>query len=218
MSWLCVLLAAGLGLAAALWLRTRRYRYDDDLVRRTLAPGWLPVTAAAGALLGTPFYAGVPAAVAVTYVVALVWGLTLAFIDLEVHRLPDVLTLRAYPVGAVLLALCSLVAGNWTALARAALCAGVAVAVFTLLVLVSGLFYRDGDGFGWGDAKLSGGLAGLLGWFSWSNAFYGLVTGCLVAGVVAVALILNRRARTSHVSYGPPLILGAYLWALLLPA
>ena len=215
MNWVCVLLAVVLAGISALWLRTRRYRYDDDEVTRTLNPAWVPAAAGLGALLGTPFYAGVPTAVALTYVLALVWAVTLAFIDLEVRRLPDILTLPAYPVAAVLLTLCSLQAGAWAPLARAAACAGGAVVVFFLVIWVS----RDQAGIGWGDLKLVGVLAALLGWFSWVNAVYGLLTGCIIGGVAAAFLLLTRRAgRTSYLSYGPSLILGAYLWALLLPA
>jgi leader peptidase (prepilin peptidase)/N-methyltransferase len=215
MGWWCVLLAAVLGLVGAWWLSTRRYRYEDDEVQRTLSPWWLPAAAVVGAVLGLPFYAGVPTAVGVTYVVALVWAVTLTFIDLEVRRLPDVLTLPAYPVAAVLLAICSGSSGEWLALARAAACAGLAVAAYFLLVLVS----PGGSGLGWGDVKLAGVLAGLLGWFSWYNALLGLLTGFIVGGLVAAVLLLSRRAgRRSFLSFGPAMVVGAYLWALLLPS
>ena len=72
----------------------------------------------------------------ITYGAALVWGLVLAFIDLDVRRLPDWLTLPAYPVAAVLLALCSAATGD-RALLRAAACAGLAVVVFLLAALLS---------------------------------------------------------------------------------
>lgn len=214
MNWAGVLLAAVLGVVSALWLRTRRYRYDDDEVTRTLNPWWVPTVALVGALLGSPFYAGVPVVVALTYVVALVWAVTLAFIDLEVRRLPDILTLPAYPVAGVLLALCSLQVDSWASLARAVACAALGVLVLFLIIRRT----RDRAGIGWGDMKLVGVLAGLLGWLSWVNALYGLLTGCIIGGVAAAVLLLSRRAGPqSYLSYGPSLILGAYLWALLLP-
>lgn len=214
MNWLGVVLAAVLAVVGALWLRTRAYRYDDDEVQRTLNPWWLPVGAVVGAVLGTPFYAGASVPVTVTFVVALVWAVTLAFIDLEVRRLPDILTLPAYPVAGVLLTGCSAWSGDWESLARAAACAGLAVGAFFLLVLLS----PGGTGLGWGDVKLAGVLAGLLGWFSWTNALFGLLTGFVIGGVAAAVLLLARRVgRKSYLSFGPALILGAYLWALLLP-
>lgn len=215
MDWVGVLLATVLGVASALWLRTRRYRYQDDVVTRTLNPWWVPVVVMSGSLLGTWFYAGLPVVTAVTYVLALVWAVTLGFIDLEVRRLPDILTLPAYPVAGLLLVLCALQTGAWASLARAAACAGLAVVVFLLVIRVS----RDEAGIGWGDLKLVGVLAALLGWFSWDSALYGLMAGFVVGGVTAAFLLLSGRVgRGSSFSYGPSLILGAYLGALLVPA
>ena len=47
-------------------------------------------------------------------------GVALAFIDLDVRRLPDVLTLPAYPVTGALLALASVLGGSWDSFLRAA--------------------------------------------------------------------------------------------------
>ena len=130
----------GITLVAALaawWLSRRRYRIPEDTVHRTL-PAWLlPVLAAVGAIVAAPFYLGRPPVVIITYGAALVWGLVLAFIDLDVRRLPDWLTLPAYPVTAVLLAMCSAATGDQQALLRAAACAGLAVVVFLLAALLS---------------------------------------------------------------------------------
>ena len=205
----------GITLAAALaagWLRRRRYRIPEDTVHRPL-PAWLlPVLAAAGAILAAPFYLGRPPVVILTYAAALLWGLVLAFIDLDVRRLPDWLTLPAYPVAAVLLALCSAATGDWTAWYRAAACAGLAVVTFLLAALLS----PGAEGLGLGDVKLAGTLGGLLGWFGWPSALYGLLTGFILGGLVAAVLLISRRAdRRSHLSFGPALIAGAYLWAVL---
>jgi leader peptidase (prepilin peptidase) / N-methyltransferase len=199
---------------AAWWLSRRSYRLPDDTVHRTL-PAWLLlVLAAVGAIVATPFYLGRPPVVIITYGAALVWGLVLAFIDLDVRRLPDWLTLPAYPVAAVLLALCSAVTGDWEALLRAAACAGLAVVGFLLAALLS----PGAEGLGLGDVKLAGTLGGLLGWWGWWTALYGLLTGFILGGLVAAVLLVSRRAsRTSHLSFGPALIAGAYIWAVLPP-
>jgi leader peptidase (prepilin peptidase)/N-methyltransferase len=207
----------GITLVAALaawWLSRRRYRIPEDTVHRPL-PAWLlPVLAAVGALVGAPFFLGRPPVVIITYGVALVWGLVLAFIDLDVRRLPDWLTLPAYPVAALLLALCSAATGDRAALLRAAACAGLAVVAFFL----AALFSPGGDGLGLGDVKLAGTLGGLLGWFGWWTALYGLLTGSILGGLVAAVLLASRRVdRRSHLSFGPALIAGAFLWALLGP-
>lgn len=199
---------------AAWWLSRRRYRISEDTVHRTL-PAWLlPVLAAVGSVLAAPFYLGRPPLVIITYGAALVWGLVLAFIDLDVRRLPDRLTLPAYPVAAVLLALSSAATGDRQALLRAAACAGLAVAAFLLAALLS----PGAEGLGLGDVKLAGTLGGLLGWWGWWTALYGLLTGFVLGGLVAAVLLVSRRAgRRSHLSFGPALIAGAYIWAVLPP-
>ena len=211
----------GITLAAALaagWLRRRRYRIPEDTVHRPL-PAWLlPVLAAAGAILAAPFYLGRPPVVILTYAAALLWGLVLAFIDLDVRRLPDWLTLPAYPLAAGLLAACSAVTGDWSALARAAACAGIAVLAFFLAAFFAELLSSGAGGLGLGDVKLAGTLGGLLGWWGWTTALYGLLTGFILGGLVAAVLLVSRRAdRKSHLSFGPAMIAGAYLWAALAP-
>ncbi|HYI57632.1 MAG TPA: A24 family peptidase [Microlunatus sp.] len=213
-AWWLVLLAPVLALPPAWWVSSRGYRLDDDVVYRPL-PAWLlPVIVLVGSVLAAPFYLGRPTVIIVTYALALVWGGLLALIDLDVRRLPDVLTLPAYPVAAVLLTVCSAVVGDWEALARAAACAGLAVVLFTVIALVG----AGSEGLGLGDVKLVGVLAGLLGWYGWTNAVLGVATGCVLGGLVAVALLVSGRAgRGSHVAYGPVLIAGAYVWAVLPP-
>ena len=52
----------------------------------------------------------------------------------------------------------------------------------------------------------------------WWNALYGLLTGFILGGLVAALLLLTRRAdRKSYVSFGPAMILGSYVWAVLPP-
>ncbi len=207
----------GITLAAALvawWLRRRRYRIPEDTVHRPLPTWLLPVLAAVGALVAAPSYLGRPPVVILSYAAALLWGLALAFIDLDVRRLPDWLTLPAYPVAAVLLAVSSAATADWAALYRAAASAGLAVVAFFLAALLS----PGGEGLGLGDVKLAGTLGALLGWFGWETALYGLLTGFILGGLVAAVLLLSRRAdRKSHLSFGPALIAGAYLWAVLPP-
>lgn len=212
MIWAYAGLALALGVAAALVVRTRRYRRDDDVVRRSLSPWWVPAGAVLGTVIASPFYAGAPAVVSLTYLLALVWGLSLALIDLDVRRLPEPWTLPAYPVGALALAACSAATHDWAALARAAACAGIAVAFFGVVALLP----IDLEGLGLGDATLAGVLAGLLGWMSWYHAVLGLAAGCIFAGFAAVVLVLSRRAGWhTHVPYGPALISGACLFGAL---
>ena len=189
--------------------------FADDTVHRTL-PAWLlPVLAAVASVVAAPFYLGRPPVVIVTYAAALVWGLVLAFIDLDVRRLPDWLTLPALPIAAVLLPRARPPPATGRRLARAAACAGIATLV---VFLVAALLSPGAEGLGLGDVKLAGTLGGLLGWSGWWTALYGLLTGFILGGLVAAVLLVTRRAdRRSHLSFGPALIVGAYVWAVLPP-
>jgi leader peptidase (prepilin peptidase)/N-methyltransferase len=207
--------AAVLGVAVAVALRTRRYRRDDDAIHRTLPLATVPVAAVIGTVLAGPFFVGRPLLVIGTYLLALTWAIALAYIDFDVRRLPDRIVLPGYVVAGGLLTGCSAVTGRWSALLWAAVCAGAAVALFFLAALLS----PGADGLGFGDVKLSGVLAGLLGWVGVLNAVMGLLTGFIIGGVVAAALLIARRVdRRSHISFGPAMIVGAYLWCLLPPA
>jgi leader peptidase (prepilin peptidase)/N-methyltransferase len=214
LSWGWVLLAGVLGVLVARWLGSRRYRRDDDEVRRTLSPWSVPVVSVLASVAAGPFLGGLPAVVLTTYVLALVWAVVLAVVDLEVRRLPDLLVLPAYPVAAVLLTLCALVTGDGSALLRAAACAGAGVAFFLVAALVSPV----ADGLGLGDVKLAGVLGALLGWFGWYEALMGLLTGFVIGAlVVLLLLVLRRVGRGGSIPLGPAMLAGAYLWCVLAP-
>lgn len=128
------------------------------------------------------------------------WGVTLAFVDLSRHRLPDVLVLSAYPpIGAVLI-VAAVGSGEPDALLRAGTAAAAALATFGPAAVSGGL--------GFGDAKLAGLLGLLLGWVSWTSVLAG---GLLALGFAAVpaAWAWVRRGRRSRFAFGPPLLLGA---------
>lgn len=161
------------------------------------------VTAAVLALLFGRF-GGQPVTLALGFLGVL--GVALAAIDIRIQRLPDRLTLPAYPVLIVLLAVAALAGHDLSALGRALL-GGLAMAAgYLLLGLV-----RPGQ-LGGGDIKLAG-LAGLvLGWLGWRAVLYGAALGFVLAGVASLVLLATRRVTMrSTVSFGPYLLGGALL-------
>lgn len=139
------------------------------------------------------------------YAALIALALPLAAIDLDVHRLPDWLTLPALPILAILLAL------DWDAarMMRAVICAVLAGLIFLFLAIaVPG-------GMGLGDVKLAALLGLALGWWGYLAVLQGLASGFVIGGLVSLLLIAARRAtRHTHVALGPSLLIGA-LGALL---
>jgi leader peptidase (prepilin peptidase)/N-methyltransferase len=164
------------------------------------------VTAAVLALLAGRF-GGQPLTLALGFLGAL--GVALAAIDISVQRLPDRLTLPAYPVLIALLALAALSGHNLAALGRALL-GGLALAAgYLLLGLV-----RPGQ-LGGGDVKLAG-LAGLvLGWLGWPTVLFGAALGFVLAALASLVLLAARRITLrGAISFGPFLLSGALLTIL----
>jgi len=149
-------------------------------------------------------FAGTPEVAA--YCVLGVLGVALAAIDLQVQRLPDRVTLPAYPALLALLVVAALVGHQAWPLARAAL-GGLALGgIYLLLGLI-----RPG-GIGGGDIKLAG-LVGLaLGWLGWRAVLGGAALGFVLAALAGLALLAARRVTLrSQISFGPFLIGGALL-------
>ncbi len=136
-------------------------------------------------------------------------GVALALIDLDVHRLPDALTLPSYPVLGALLLLPTVADGSWGDYLRAWLAAAALFGLYFVLVLV----YPSGMGFG--DVKLAGVLGLVLGWLGWGVLAVGGFLGFLLGAVVGGALMLSHRAgRKSKIPFGPFMLLGAWLAVL----
>ena len=147
-------------------------------------------------------------------------GVALAFIDLDVRRLPNVLVLPAYPVLAVLLGAAAGLHGNWAALLRAGL-GGLALFGFFFALAV----IRP-QGMGFGDVKLAGLIGMVLGYLSWTALVVGAFVGFFSGAVVGLAVIaVGAGGRKTALPFGPFMVLGALaaLWitdpvmALMLP-
>lgn len=171
-------------------------------------PATLEVTT--GVVLALVFsrFGGQPVTIAFGFLGAL--GVALAAIDVAVQRLPDRLTLPAYPILIALLAAAALAQHDMGALVRSLL-GGLALGgAYLVLALL-----RPGQ-IGGGDIKVAG-LAGLvLGWLGWPAVLYGAVLGFVLAGVASLALLAARRVTMhSAISFGPYLLGGALLAMLV---
>ncbi|WP_292833119.1 A24 family peptidase [Microbacterium sp.] len=146
----------------------------------------------------------------------LYWAATavaLGFIDLEHHRLPNVIVLPAYVVSAVMLVIASIVTGEYGRLASAAIgMLALGGFYFALATLQSG-------GMGSGDVKLAGALGMILGWLGWAQLVVGGFAAFLLGGAFAVALMVSGRAnRKTALPFGPFMMLGAAVGVYADPA
>jgi leader peptidase (prepilin peptidase)/N-methyltransferase len=155
-----------------------------------------------GLLLGR--FGGQPETAA--FAVFAVLGVALAAIDINVQRLPDRLTLPAFPVLVALLGIAAAVDHDAAPLLRALLAALALAGAYLALALV-----RPGQ-MGGGDIKAAA-LAGLvLGWLGWPTVLVGAALGFLLSGLVSVGLLAARRITLhSAISFGPFLLGGAFL-------
>jgi leader peptidase (prepilin peptidase)/N-methyltransferase len=128
----------------------------------------------------------------------------LVAVDLDCHRLPDVVmvpTASALVAGLLVLAAQQ---GQWSTFGRALAAGAVLGVAFLVLALISP------RSLGLGDVKLAALLGVLLGWFGWSSVLTGVVATFLLGGVAAVVLLaLGRASRSTALAFGPWLVLGA---------
>jgi leader peptidase (prepilin peptidase)/N-methyltransferase len=133
-------------------------------------------------------------------------GVALAMIDLDLQRLPDVLTLPSYPIGAGLLAIAAAVDHDWHAYLRALL----AMAALWLFYALTSFVYPAG--MGWGDVKLSGVLGLYLGWLGWGQLVVGAFGAFAVGAVVGLAfMVFTEAGRKSRVPFGPFMLVGVLI-------
>ncbi|MGW2091630.1 prepilin peptidase [Promicromonospora sukumoe] len=148
------------------------------------------------------------------YLVLAVVGAALGVIDAHTHRLPNALVFPLTWATGALLVLAALGTSGWADLGRAALGGLAFFAFYQVLYLVS-----PRGGIGYGDVKLSLSLGAFLAWHSWTTLLIGVFATHLVAGVVAGALLLGRRAGwKTGIAFGPYMLLGTAIgltWARL---
>lgn len=137
-------------------------------------------------------------------------SIALTAIDLDTHRLPNVIVVPTLVLLAALLGASALLTGNGENAARAAAAAGILFAGYFVLALISP------RGMGMGDVKLAAVIGLMLGWFGWAALAVGAFAAFLLGGLVGMGLIIARRAsRSSGIPFGPWMLGGAWVGILL---
>lgn len=207
MTWLQIALGAGIAAAGAAGaLPYLRYR-----IRSTAAwtRWWLqvPIAAVLGALAGL---AGSTWEF-VCFVVLAIASSLLVVIDLADWELPDVITLSLYPVVAITLGVAAWLQGEPGRLWYAGI---GALAMFLLYFVLA----RLAPDLGFGDVKLAGVVGGFLGWLGLAQWTLGFLAAWVSMAVISLVLLATRRiTRQDSLPFGPWMILGAALGALLGP-
>ena len=171
-------------------------------------PPWVfeVVTAVVLALLCARF-AGSAVVLAFGFLGAL--GVALSGIDIAVHRLPDKLTLPAYPVLIALLGIAAIAGHSGAALLRALLGGATLACLYLLLALL-----RPGQ-LGGGDVKLAGLIGLALGWLGWPVLILGAALAFAASAIVSLVLLAARQiSLRDSICFGP-FMLGGALIAIL---
>jgi leader peptidase (prepilin peptidase) / N-methyltransferase len=159
--------------------------------------------AVAGGLLGHAFGADPVLPVGL---LAAVFGLLLAVIDVRCLRLPDPLVgALAVTIVAPLTAAAAATGDPWR-LGRALLVAALSFTAYLLIAIGSN------GGLGLGDVKLAGVLGFALGFAGWPAVLAGLALPHLINGPIALCLLVSGRAgRQRALPLGPALLAGTLL-------
>ena len=133
-------------------------------------------------------------------------SVVLTVIDIDSHKLPNLIVLPSYIVVAALLLIASVIYGDFSQLLRAAIGGAALFAAYLIMALV----YPGGMGFG--DVKLAGVIGLLLGFLGWGTLVVGAFSAFLLGGLFGIALLVLRRAnRKSGIPFGPWMLAGAWL-------
>ncbi len=137
------------------------------------------------------------------WLVLLVIGGRLAFVDLVEHRLPNRLVVALAASSGLLLAGASLSYSDPGRFIRAVSCG---VLVFGGMLTFALIFP---SGLGMGDVKLGFVTGMFLGWLGWEWAYWGTLLGFACGAIWALLLIARRRGTwSSSIPFGPCMLLG----------
>jgi leader peptidase (prepilin peptidase) / N-methyltransferase len=137
-------------------------------------------------------------------------GVPMAFIDMRLHRLPDLLTAPAFAGVMLCLVFAAATTDRWPSLGRAALGGAALAGAYLAAALI-----RPGH-IGLGDSKAAASAGTLMAWFSWQTLLAGTFVALALAAAYGVVLLAERRATLhTRIAYGPALIGGSVIAVLL---
>lgn len=197
---------AGGGIATWRWLSLATYRRAGDHPRLPDRASWVVIPATAIAVLALA--AAVPTLLLVPAAVYVIGGVALAWIDLDVHRVPDPVLAAVASLAALAIVVGAAVTGSWSTLAGAALGAVGLGGLYLLMALFGSM--------GLGDVKLAAVSGLVLGGAGWTSLVLATALSFALAALVALALLAGGRARgSSHIAFGPAIVAGATLALIL---
>ncbi len=133
-------------------------------------------------------------------------SIVIAFIDIDVQLILDIMTYPSMLLILALLAFASWGTGSWTPLLRAVICA-VALATFYVLL---GFIWPNGMGLG--DAKLAVIVGLILGWLGLRQLIVGASAAFIVGGAFALIQVARKRINMKGgVPFGPYMLIGAWI-------
>lgn len=126
-----------------------------------------------------------------------------SIVDAATHRLSRRMTTGTIVLGAPLLVIAAVVRNDLGRLVVSLACSMLLFVVFLLLWVLSR------GGIGGGDVRLAIVMGMYLGWLGASYVLVAVMVASVCAGIVALLLLIGRRAtRTTRLAFGPYLALG----------
>ena len=136
-------------------------------------------------------------------------GIEQSLIDITTHRLTRSVTMRAAFIGGLLLSIAA-IANNQPG----KIVVMVLSFIGTLLTFLA-LSFASRRGIGAGDVRLAAVVAMFLGYLGATYVFQGLAFGFMIGGVVALLLLITRKAtRNTRIAFGPYICIGAMVVVL----
>lgn len=176
----------------------------EDRYDFSQSPTFVPAIAALGAIAGIALLWRFDVTVELFAFALLTSALiTQSIVDATTHRLSRRITVNTIVFGGPLLVIAAVVSNDPGRLVVSFACTVLLFTVFLLLWTLSR------GGIGGGDVRLTIVMGMYLGWLGASYVLVAVIVASVVGGVVALLLVIGRRAsRSTRLAFGPYLALG----------